>query len=243
MHRFRLLIPLVLGLVVAMGACRNGDDTQTGTPGSSPAALTAESILTAAGDQWAKTETAHFKLAVDGDAYIDNAQSIKLLSAEGDIKRPDAVKADAKIDVQITQANISLIAIGDRAWMTNFLSGKWEAAPADFSYNPAILFDDQNGIKPILAGLRNPERQGDETVNDRKAHKVTGTVDEQTVDRVTSGSIKGDAIDVTVWVDAKTNDLLRVTLKEPDSVREKPVEWTLDLSKQGEAVDIQPPAS
>lgn len=125
--------------------------------------------------------------------------------------------------------------------MTNFISGKWEPAPADFSYNPSILFDDQNGIKPILSSLQSPELGGSESVNGRDARKVTGTVDEQTVNQITSGSIQGDAIGVTLWVDAATNDLLRVSLKEPQGVREKPVEWTLDLSKQGEAVDIQPP--
>lgn len=244
MHRFRLISLLILGLLILAVGCRNGDDEKGDQgAGASPTALTAESVLAAAGDRWATTDTAHFKLTVDGDAFIDSAQSIKLLGAEGDIKRPDAVKADAKVDIQITQANVSLIAIGDQAWMTNFISGNWEPAPADFSYNPSILFDDQNGIKPILAKLANPELQGEESVDGHDARKVTGTVGEQTVDRVTSGSIQGDAIDVTLWVDAETNDLLRVSLKEPEGVREKPVEWTLDLSKQGEAVDIQPPTS
>lgn len=244
MHRFRFLTLLILvPLILAIG-CRNGDDEKDDqAAGASPTVLTAESVLTAAGDRWAATDTVHFKLAVDGDAYIDSAQSIKLIGAEGDIKRPDAVKADAKIDIEITQANVSLIAIGDQAWMTNFISGNWEAAPADFTYNPSILFDDQNGIKPILAGLDSPELQGDESVDGRDSRKVTGTVDEQTVDKVTSGSIQGDAIDVTLWIDAETNDLLRVSLKEPEGVREKPVEWKLDLTKQDEAVDIQPPTS
>ncbi len=239
MHRIRFLSLVTLGLLLVAGGCRNGDGKNgDGTP---PTALTAQSVLASAGDRWASTDSAHFKLAVDGDAFIDNAESIKLMSAEGDIKRPNAVKADAKVDIQITQANISLIAIGDQAWMTNFISGKWEPAPADFSYNPSILFDDQNGIKPILSSLQSPELGGSESVNGRDARKVTGTVDEQTVNQITSGSIQGDAIGVTLWVDAATNDLLRVSLKEPQGVREKPVEWTLDLSKQGEAVDIQPP--
>ncbi len=243
MHPFRLLCLLMIAMLVLVAGCRNGDDEpdDASSAGASPTVLTAESVLAAAGDRWSSTDSAHFKLAVDGDAYIDTAESIKLLGAEGDIERPNAVKADAKVDIQITQANVSLIAIGDEAWMTNFISGNWEPAPADFSYNPSILFDDEDGIQPILAGLESPELLEAESVDGRDARKVTGTVSEDTVDRITSGSIQGDAIDVTLWVDSETNDLIRVSLKEPEGVREKPVEWTLDLSKQGEAVDIQPP--
>lgn len=240
-RQLRLVIILLLTLLVVAG-CDGGKDKDSQS-GASPTVLTAESLLGAAGDRWATTDTAHFKLNVTGDAFIDSAESIKLLSAEGEIKRPNAVKADARVDIQITQANVSLIAIGDKAWMTNFITGKWEPAPEDFSYNPSVLFDDQNGIKPILAKLETPELQGEESINGRDTRRVIGTVDEQTVDTVTSGSIQGDSIDVTLWIDTSTNDLIRVSLKEPEGVRDNPVEWILDLSKQGEAVDIQPPTS
>ena len=235
MHRLRLFSIVILGLLVFAGGC------STGSASSSSSKPTAASVLTAAGDRWAATDTAHFKLTVEGDAFIDSAQSIKLLSAEGDLKRPDAVNADARIDIQITQANISLIAIGDKTWMTNFISGKWEVAPADFSYNPAVVFDEKNGIKPILATLQSAALGKDDSVGGRDTRVITGTVDQNAVSQVTSGSIQGDVISVTLWVDAGTNDLLRVSLKEPEGARKNPVAWTLDLSKQGEAVDIQPP--
>lgn len=243
MHRFRYLSLIILALALLVGACSNGDDDESeeSEAGASPTVLTAESVLTAAGERWAATESAHFTLTVNGDAYIDSAESIKLMSAEGDIERPDAVKAEAKIDVQITQANVSLIAIGDEAWMTNFISGNWETAPADFSYNPAVLFDEENGIQPILAKLDNPQIEDTETIDGHESRRVTGVVDEQTVNRITSGSIQGDAINVTLWIDAETNDIRRVALQEPEGVREKPVEWILDLSKQGEPVEIEPP--
>lgn len=239
MRLSRLIFVALTGFALIAAACGGGNDDDKADDSD----VTAATVLSSASDRWSETETVHFKLAVDGDAYIDSGKTIKLLSAEGDMKRPDSVKADAKIDVQISQVNISLIAIGTDAWMTNFITGAWEKAPSDFTYNPAVLFDKDNGIGPILANLQNAELDGTEKVNDRDAYKVNGSVDEATVALVTAGSIQGQQIDVQLWVDKETSDLLRVKLEEPEGVRDNPVTWTLDLTKQGEDVTIEAPAS
>jgi hypothetical protein len=53
----------------------------------------------------------------------------------------------------------------------------------------------------------------------------------------------GDPISVDLWIDSTTSDLLRVQLAEPkDNGKDHPATWTLDLSKHGESIEINPPS-
>lgn len=248
-------LSLVLALLVSLvlSGCLNNDeaDDETGTPvstaGSSaaeptPTPITAETVLQAASAQWEETESAHFTLGVEGNAWLDDDESIRLVSAEGDIVRPDSVTGAATINVAIIgEVEISIIAIGDDSYITNFVSGNWEKAPADFSYNPSILFDDADGIAPILTELQNTELEGEETVDGRQARRLTGTVSAGTVDEITAGSIQGEDIAVTLWIDAETDELVQVRLTEPEGVREQPATWNLMLSDQNAPVEVEPP--
>lgn len=246
-----LVIALFASLMLSGCLGDDEDDEASGTPvstaGSSaaeptPTPITAESVLQAASAQWEQTEAAHFTLGVEGNAWLDDDESIRLVSAEGDIVRPDSVEGAATINVAIIgEVDISIIAIGEDSYITNFVSGNWEEAPDDFSYNPAILFDDEDGIAPILTELQNTELEGEETVDGRQTRSVTGTVSAETVDEITAGSIQGEDIAVTLWIDAENNELVQVRLTEPEGVREQPATWTLVMSDHNAPVEVEPP--
>src|SRR5688572_5513766 len=146
-RRFRSMILLVL-VVFTMTACMGDDDDgDDSDAGASPVSeMTAEDVLEAARGAWDETESAHFALEIEGDAYLDEDETIKLLSAEGDIKRPGSVSASATVDAQISVLDISLVAVDGEIYITNLLSGNWEKAPDDFSYDPSVLFSDSDGI-------------------------------------------------------------------------------------------------
>lgn len=227
-----LLVPLMASL---LAGCRGDDDDPE------DAAPTAEEVLANARERWDDTDSAHFRLDVEGEAYLDSEQTIRLRSAEGDILRPDSVSASAQISVMLLSLDVSLIAVGGDMYMTNFVSGRWERAPDDFSYDPSILFSDTSGIGPILSELQNPALDGTERVAGNDTRKVTGTVDAEAVSDITAGAIEGDDIPVTLWIGTENNDIYRVTLTEPEGVRNEPATWTLDLSEHGEPVTIEPP--
>ena len=64
-----LMFVLVFTTAAGMGDDDNGDDDDAS---ASPAGdLTPEQVLENASGAWAETESAHFTLAVDGDAYLD----------------------------------------------------------------------------------------------------------------------------------------------------------------------------
>jgi lipoprotein LprG len=235
-----LLFLLIFTMAACMGDDDNGDDDDAA---ASPAGdVTPEQVLQDARDAWDATETAHFSLEVDGDAYLDEDETIKLVSAEGDIKRPGSVKAAAKVDAQISVVDINLVAVDGEIFITNLLSGNWEKAPEDFSYDPSMLFSDTDGIGPIMTDLENPALDGTEDVNGQSARRVTGTVAADRVAEITAGTIAGDDIDVTLWIGVEDAKLLRVELTEPEGVRESPATWTLNLTDHGEDVEIEAPA-
>jgi lipoprotein LprG len=234
-----LLVLLVTTTAACMGDNDDGDDNDAA---ASPAAeVTPEQVLEDASAAWAETESAHFVLEVDGDAYLDEDETIKLVSAEGDIKRPGSVKANATVDAQISVLDISLVAVDGEIFITNLLSGNWEEAPEDFSYDPSMLFSDTDGIGPIMTDLENPELDGTEDVNGQSAHRVTGTVAANRVAEITAGTIAGEDIDVTLWIGVEDAKLLRVVLTEPEGVRESPATWTLNLTDHGKDVEIEAP--
>jgi lipoprotein LprG len=239
MYRLRLCaISFLVLLPLMTTACRNGDDGESGSNED----VTAESLLAGAREQWADTETAHFVLDVEGEAFLDSAQTIRLRSAEGDIARPDSMQASARIDVSVLVVDISLVAVGGDIYMTNFVSGRWERAPGDFRYDPSILFSDTEGIGPILTELQNPELGATEQIDGQETRIVTGTVDAATVQNITAGAIQGESIPVSVWIATDEHTIHRVVLTEPEGVREVPATWTLNLSNHNAPVTIEPPA-
>jgi hypothetical protein len=224
-----------------------GDDDDEGdaSPTSGAPAQTPEEVLEAASAQWGETESAHFNLTIDGETFLDSGGNLQLNSAEGDIKRPGSVSATASVTVNpLGNREVKLIAVDGQIYMTNILSSEdeWDEAPEDLSYDPSILFSDTEGIGPILTSLQSPTLEDDEQVEGRNAHVVSGSVTEDQVSGVTAGAVSGEAIAVTVWVDAETSDILKVSLTEPEGVREDPATWNLVFTEFNQDVTIEPPA-
>jgi lipoprotein LprG len=240
-RRFVALILLFL-LIFPTVACMGDDDDDNGDDDASPVAdVTVDEVLAAGRDTWAETQSAHFTLDVDGDAFLDEDETIKLVSAEGDIKRPGSVAATASVDAKISVVDISLVAVNGEIFITNLLSGNWEHAPDDFTYDPSVLFSDTDGIGPIMTDLKEPELDGTDDINGQSAYKVTGTVTADRVEAITAGTIDGDEIDVTIWTGVEDAKLLRVVLTEPEGVRESPATWTLDMTEHNKEIEIEAP--
>jgi lipoprotein LprG len=244
----RWIVSLIVALMLSASAvaCMGDDDDDdsgdaAASPEASPTPVTAQTVLQAASQRWAELNSAHFVLAVEGDAFLDDDETLKLRSAEGDVKRPDSASATAKIEAMAIVVDVSLIGVGGTVYMTNLLSGEWEEAPQDFSYDPSVLFDDNEGIGAVLTGLHNPQLDGEDNVNGKSAYKVTGTVDAAAVEAITAGSILGEAIDITVWIGKDPADILKVTLTEPEGIREAPATWTLQLTEHNKEVTIEAP--
>jgi hypothetical protein len=251
--RTHRLVPALLLLLVVIGSsgCLGGDD-DSGTPGTSstrtqgstaptPTPITAEGVLAAAAERWDETDSAHFNLTVDGDAFVDDDQTIALRAADGDILRPDSVEATAKLGVSLVTLDVSMIAVSNDMWITNFVNGRWEEAPPDFGYNPALLFSDTDGIGPVLKKLQSPKLEDDEDVDGTNAHVVSGTVDRDAIDKITAGAIENDNVPVTVWIADETSDILKIVITGATTAEAEESTWTLLVNDHNDPVEIEPP--
>lgn len=224
--------------IATLGAAAGAGAAQEATPESSKAI----SILRDASARIAEIEGAHFTLAIEGDTYVDSSNSIRLLEAEGDLARPDRVRTTFKAEVLVATVTIELITIGDQSWTTNLITGNWEPAPPEFQYSPAILFDDKEGIGPVMDLVKTATLEDDEEIRDRDTYHISTEVDESAISKITAGTMVGSPVVVELWIDKETSDLLRARLTEPVSEeRENPAIWTLDLFDHGTKVEIEPP--
>jgi len=186
----------------------------------------------------------HFALGVEGDVFLDNLRTQKLKSAEGDLLRPDKVSLTAKASVGPINAQLKFIQIGDNAFLTNLLTGKWEKAPAGFAYDPRIVFDKDKGVSAIMGKVQGWTLVGNEKVNGVDTQHVRGPVPVESVNALVSSSLRGDNVDVDLYVEGKNADVVKFILSEqPAAVVQGTVaaKWALDLSKQNDAIKIDAP--
>lgn len=235
-------VSTVLALMTLLALLGSGPGTARADVTATPVADGTLALLTEASSRLADTPTVSFKLDVKGTTFIDGQNSIQLLEAQGQLERPDRVKASFKVKVLAPTLTINLITIADESWTTDLITGRWGPAPEEFSYDPRILFDNQNGIGPVMGKVIAPKREKDEKVGDRATIHITGTVDQTVIGPLTAGTMKGSPVAVDLWIDIETGDLLRVRLEEPTfAEKDDPATWTLDLYDQGDKVEIESP--
>lgn len=204
---------------------------------------TVDDILAGAAERLEETDSMEFVMELEGTTYVDGAETIQLLGAEGVMQRPD------RVDVTFTalvlgsqQISIRMITIGDDAWITDIVTGKWVTSPPEFGYNPAILYDDEHGLGPVMGRMNDPEIAGSEELDGRDAWHITATVDGEVTSAMTSGTMRGSVQGLDIWIDKETNDILQIRISEPtDEDLEDPATWTLILTDHNKDVNIEQP--
>ena len=233
-----LLVTMLASITPLPAVAAQGEGTATPAVESE-----AQVLLRQASDRLADTETVRFNLEVDGETYIDEAQEIRLVTARGDLARPNSVDVEFQVELLGAQTvSIRMITIGEESWTTDLLTGEWSPSPEEFGYNPTVLFDNQNGLGPVAGRLTDPQIEGEEEIGGREATKVVGTVTEELIEPMTSGAIQGEEITITLWLDAESNDMLRLMIEEPEDVaKEEPAVWTMTLTGHNSDVTIEKP--
>lgn len=259
-----LAVSLMVGLaLVACGGGKSANPTespatataaveqnpaQTASANAAPttptnaADLAPAEVLKRASNQLAATRTVAFNLGVTGETFVDTYDTIQLLDAKGNLVRPDRVYTEFKVKVaKSLTISVKLITIGDKHWTTDLITGKWGAAPEEFGYDPSILFDNQNGIGPVMNRISNAASLGVEKVQGRACRHILANVPQEVIGTLTSNSMEGD-VSVELWIDAENFNLLQAKLIESPSVTShQPATWVLTLTKQNEKMTIDAP--
>jgi lipoprotein LprG len=200
-------------------------------------------ILAQSSTRLAEIESLHFTLDIDGETWIDDMRTIQLESAEGDLARPDKVSVEFKISLfGAGTVSIKMVTVGEDSWTTDLITGNWGDAPPEFGYNPSILYDNQNGLGPVMGKLDNAELVGTEDIDGRETWHIKGTTGSDVIDPLTAGTMTGDNVAIELWIATDTYDLLRVKVIEPENPdKDETATWVLNLSKFNEKITIEPP--
>ncbi|HNB50852.1 MAG TPA: LppX_LprAFG lipoprotein [Anaerolineales bacterium] len=213
-----------------------------------PPELPPQDIITQAADRMKAAPGFHFVIDRQGaPAFLDPDQTLSFRRAEGDYVAPDRAKASVRVIAPGIVAEIQAVAIGERYWETNFLTGEWQELPAELAFNPAILFDPETGLQPILlADLTNLTLNGVVELDDLPGlslYHLTGTLDTTHLYDLSYTLIGPAPVQTEIWIAPDTFDLYRILLTEPaPAAGGEPTIWQVDFWNIGEVVEISPPS-
>ena len=218
--------------------------TNVPTPVAATTTPTTQAIIDKARTRFDKVNALHFTLAVEGQVFLDMARTERLTAADGDLIRPDRVSLTARVSVSSINAQLKFIQIADMAYLTNILTGRWQAAPAGLSYDPRVVFDPQNGVSAIMGQVNTWSLVEMTKVNGTDTQHLRGFVPTAAASVLVSNSLRGDYIDVDAYIEGKNSDVVKLILAEqPAAITDgtPASKWTLDLSKQNESLKIDAP--
>lgn len=228
---------LVLLAALFIAGCSSSDDA--GQQSSTTEAPTADAVLARSAEAMSAIDTVAFDIERSGAAVaIDDAGVVLFESATGHYSAPASADAVVTVEVGGMRAEVAAIAIDGSTWITNPLTGAWEAAPDAFSFDPALLFDRDEGWASLLAdGISDAELV--EPVPDEDGRfLVRGTVPAERI-AVLTGGLANQETELDVWIDVDTSRVAaaRFDVAGPDGV----TTWDLQLDEYGAEVTITPP--
>ena len=230
----RLNAILYAMVVVAVVAC-SGDSTPAAT--ATPTAVPPDpaELLRISGSATSELDSFHFRLDHRGGG-TPIAQNLTITEADGDVVSPDKIAIDFVGTLGAFAVRSSLVTIGDDSYMTNPLTGMWEAVPRDVS--PLGFFDPQVGIGSMLTRVQDPVL----LATGKDEHRVGGDLPVDALRPLLGPQTEGTNVRVELTIDVLTSYLTkavfdgRATASEPDGVVR-----IITLTRFNEPLIIKPP--
>jgi hypothetical protein len=212
--RAAVLATALLAVSVVFGSCSGKNDDKGNDTGSKQP--DPQQLLVDAASKMENVKSFHFLLEHENGAS-KIVLGLKMQRAEGDIAKPDRVKAD--VDATASQlgnakVSVTVISVGSKAQVTNpFNKRQWVDIPGE---NPlADLFDPGVGTTTVIRAVKNPRITGEETINGKDVWKVEGDVDAGQLRSFTSSAEQGYTVKGTAWVGKSDHLVYRIRLEGP----------------------------
>ena len=185
----------------------------------------------------------HFIMELAGRlVYLDSPPTMALKRAEGDVVRPDRVRAIVKASSFGLTSELGIIGIGNDQYITNPFNQQWEklASGVGWYFDPALLFDPQVGIEAILT--ESEWSFGVEEEIEEQLHlRLHGLMPGERIAPLTSGVIEAGQVEVDILVGQQDSYVRRVHIVELESDPENPTQWLIEFSGFDTIEEIQPP--
>jgi lipoprotein LprG len=190
----------------------------------------------------AAVTSVEFRLERSGaPIFIDEFERIALDSLRGQFSMPGKAQAELEVTVNDNMATrLGAVAVDDEVWISNPVTGDFETLPAGYDIDPSKFFDPKGGWQPLLANLQDVALVG---VDDRggERYHITGTAPAAQVSDITVGLVKGQNVEVDMWIHP---DTFLVTAAEfQTTIDGSNADWNLELDHYGDTFTIEPPAN
>ena len=242
----RLAVMAVLTAAVLFGlACGRSDPpaptaapAPRPTPTPTPVPIDPSELLEGTGRAMGGLSSFHFRLDHEkGSTEI--AAGLRVEYAEGDVANPDRISVEFS---GVFGAGFAirgrLVTVADTSYMTNPMSGKWEAVPVGVS--PWGFFSPSRGIAAMTAQVEDPRLLHEAGVGG--AHRLAGSLPASALSLLLGKTLPDASVAVELDIDADTLYLTRAkivgqasSLDEDDPVR------IITLSAFDEPVSIEAP--
>ena len=224
---------LLAGVVIAAAAC--GEPSATEAP-----ELSLDELMSELGENLAGMETVKFELVDEGElgaAFF----GMTLQSLEGEIKAPDSFRMVVKVKTGgVAFAEISMLAVGDEAFMKFSDDAPWAPLPLDqVPFNFSGLGPTLSDLLPII---KDTAITGRESVEGDQTIRVDGNVQSEDLSSLITTVDAGHTVDLTLWITEDDINLrqLRIDGRIYDDDGEE-TSRLLSVTGIGEPVEIELP--
>lgn len=231
-----ILVIVLAGLLAACGGTIQPTPTPIPTPREVSAAI---------GRATQSTQSVHFAISLSGKAvYADQGGIFVLNSMEGDLKRPDSVLALLSVTAGAGVAEIRTVALEGKQYMTNPITREWACLAPGSTFNPAILFDPQQGIEHLLQNdLDAVSLVGSEDLAGTPHYHLRGTIAGAKLQAISMGLLGSGPVTIDLWANQATMRAGKLVLVDTASDAATPSTWTITFSDYDKTIDVHAPAS
>lgn len=221
-----------------MGCARDAQGP-TATPAPSPEPFDAVAALKRSGEVMEAVHTFHFRLEHER-GRMELLPGLIIDEAEGDVVKPDKlfISFSASLGERM-HIKGSVITLGDAGYMTNPLTGQWEAGPPGVS--SMGFFDPSDGVNAMMSDVANVrllERAG----AGRPGHRLGGALPAESLAPLVGQTVEGSMVEVELTIDAERAYLIEARISggvtptdSADTVR------VITLSAFNESITIEAP--
>jgi hypothetical protein len=227
---------LVLVCVLASQAFSRDSALAQAGRGQAPAP---QEYLNRAAEAVLKLKSAQFTLTREGTpAFLDEKNGITFTSAQCSYAAPDRVSCNVKVSSKTgTILQITRVWVPEGTFQSNPLTRQFGKAPADASFNGAVLFA-RSGIPEILqTSVQKAQMVGPEKIRDRSTLHLKGEVRGDKLNPLMGATVKPELMyPVALWMEEPSAVPVRIHVTEPGGNG-----WLIELFATNEPVEIPTP--
>ena len=237
--RWKTLLAAALALgCIALGIACGTQESETPNP-TPPPAPDPVVILQNAADRFEALEFFKFTmLHENGGTPI--AFGLVMEDVTGDVAAPDRLQAEIGAFAGNLFFDVTLIAIGDRTFLTNPFTKEFEEIEGGII--SSALLDPTTGISGIIRDAVDPVLEGQAELDGVATYHITSVIDSAQLTSIAPAAVPGLPIDVGIWVGRDDSLVYKIHMVGPMSPDEEPnITRTILPSEFDIPVDISMP--